>query len=35
MMDMIEYAGLGVEMGNYPDYLRDAMGHVLEKFILN
>jgi Cof subfamily protein (haloacid dehalogenase superfamily) len=46
-MDMIEYAGLGVAMGNAPDYLKDAADYVtyknnnegvvnvLEKFILN
>ena len=46
-MDMIEYAGLGVAMGNAPDYLKDAaefvthsndedgVRHVLERFILN
>lgn len=45
--DMIEYAGLGVAMGNAPDYLKaaakfvthsndeDGVRHVLEKFILN
>ena len=45
-MDMIEYAGLGVAMGNAPDYLKEAaefvthsndedgVRHVLEKFIL-
>ncbi|MBU3092053.1 Cof-type HAD-IIB family hydrolase [Clostridium sp. CF011] len=45
-MDMIEYAGLGVAMGNAPDYLKDAadfvthsndedgVRHVLENFIL-
>jgi Cof subfamily protein (haloacid dehalogenase superfamily) len=44
--DMIEYAGLGVAMGNAPDYLKDVaefithsndedgVRHVLEKFIL-
>jgi Cof subfamily protein (haloacid dehalogenase superfamily) len=46
-MDMIEYAGLGVAMGNAPDYLKevaqfvthsndeDGVRHVLERFILN
>jgi Cof subfamily protein (haloacid dehalogenase superfamily) len=46
-MDMIEYAGLGVAMGNSPDYLKEAadyvthsndedgVRHILEKFILN
>ena len=46
-MDMIQYAGLGVAMGNAPDYLKDVaefvthsndedgVRHVLEKFILN
>lgn len=46
-MDMIEYAGLGVAMGNAPDYLKDVaeyvthsndeegVRHVLEKFILS
>jgi Cof subfamily protein (haloacid dehalogenase superfamily) len=45
--DMIQYAGLGVAMGNSPDYLKcvaeyvthsndeDGVRHVLEKFILN
>lgn len=45
-MDMIEYAGLGVAMGNSPDYLKDVadfvthsndedgVRRVLEKFIL-
>jgi len=45
-MDMIEYAGLGVAMGNSPDYLKktanfvthsndeEGVRHVLEKFIL-
>lgn len=45
-MDMIEYAGLGVAMGNAPDYLKEAadfvthsndedgVNHVLEEFIL-
>ena len=45
-MDMIEYAGLGVAMGNAPGYLKDVaqfvthsndedgVRHVLEKFIL-
>jgi len=45
-MDMIEYAGLGVAMGNAPDYLKqaadfvthsndeDGVRHILEKFIL-
>lgn len=45
-MDMIEYAGLGVAMGNAPDYLKEAadfvthsndedgVRHVLERFIL-
>ena len=44
--DMIEYAGLGVAMGNAPDYLKDVaefvthsndedgVSHVLKKFIL-
>ena len=46
-MDMIQYAGLGVAMGNAPDYLKEAadyvtrsnnddgVRHVLEKFILD
>ena len=46
-LDMIEYAGLGVAMGNAPDYLKDAaqfvthsndedgVRHVLERFILS
>ncbi|HEX9061951.1 MAG TPA: Cof-type HAD-IIB family hydrolase [Clostridia bacterium] len=46
-LDMIQYAGLGVAMGNAPDYLKeeadyvtssndeDGVRHVLEKFILN
>ena len=46
-MDMIQYAGLGVAMGNSPEYLKksadyvtlsndeDGVRHVLEKFILN
>ena len=45
-MDMIEYAGLGVAMGNAPDYLKDAadlvthsndedgVRHILENYIL-
>ena len=45
-MDMIEYAGLGVAMGNAPKYLKDAadfvthsndedgVRHVLERFVL-
>jgi hydroxymethylpyrimidine pyrophosphatase-like HAD family hydrolase len=45
-MDMIEYAGLGVAMGNAPDYLKkvadfvthsndeDGVRQILEKFIL-
>ena len=45
-MDMIEYAGLGVAMGNAPHYLKevadfvtgcndeDGVRYVLEKFIL-
>ena len=35
MMNMLEYEGLGVAMGNALDYLKDSVGHVLEKFILN
>lgn len=46
-LDMIQYAGLGVAMGNAPGYLKeeadyvtysndeDGVRHVLEKFILN
>lgn len=46
-MDMMQYAGLGVAMGNAPQYLKesadyvtlsndeDGVRHVLEKFILN
>lgn len=46
-MDMMQYAGLGVAMGNAPGYLKesadyvtssndeDGVRHVLEKFILN
>jgi Cof subfamily protein (haloacid dehalogenase superfamily) len=46
-LDMIRYAGLGVAMGNAPDYLKnaanyvthsnnsDGVAHVLQKFILN
>lgn len=45
-MEMIQYAGLGVAMGNSPDYLKevadfvtrsnneDGVNHVLEKFII-
>lgn len=45
-MDMIQYAGLGVAMGNSPDYLKEAadfvthsndedgVRHVLERFVL-
>lgn len=45
-LDMIEFAGLGVAMGNAPDYLKEAadyvthsndedgVNHILEKFIL-
>ena len=46
-MDMIQYAGLGVAMGNAPDYLKEAadfvthsndedgVNYVLEKFVLH
>ena len=46
-MDMIQYAGLGVAMGNAPEYLKksadyvtrsndeDGVRHVLERFILD
>ncbi len=46
-IDMMQYAGLGVAMGNAPDYLKEAadyvtlsndedgVRHVLERFILN
>jgi len=46
-MDMIQYAGLGVAMGNAPDYLKEAadfvtysndedgVNYILKKFVLN